>query len=174
MFIVSQIHERGAPSRSKEKGTWKGSLAERTKTREEEKGQGDSGRGAPGGCSDCNSGATRLKGVLGGLSVGRGRTTQQLSAIPRKQLMVSDNYLPRTPRHWGRIAYERSIYRVPRAKQVPPLLSFCIELLSFSLLLLPGRPAFLVSFEIDRVNAMIISVLSSRRQPLHHGTVWDK
>lgn len=99
--------------------------------------------------------------------------------------MVSDNYLPRTPRHWA--SHGRSIYRVPRAKRLTRSLSrfflvfpllplFVFLLLSLSLsisfyLLLPvsfvpirqfllfsSSPVSTVSLEIGS-NVMIIPVL---------------
>lgn len=96
--------------------------------------------------------------------------------------MVSDNYLPRTPRHWA--SHGRSIYRVPRAKHSTrssspffpvfllfPLLVFLflsldllLSLFFLSLLLQLGCFSFslvsvsTVSFEIGS-NVMIIPVL---------------
>lgn len=101
--------------------------------------------------------------------------------------MVSDNYLPRTPRHWA--SYGRSIYRVPRAKRSTrslclrfslvsvlfPHLVFLSLLLFFfylfvplfltptcSFFLLPSSPVVsTVSLEIGS-NVMIIPVLRPR------------
>lgn len=98
--------------------------------------------------------------------------------------MVSDNYLPRTPRHWA--SYGRSIYRVPRAKRSTrvslsrfflvfflfPLLVFLVLSLdlpislllsvSFALIqlffLFSSSPVSTVSLEIGS-NVMIIPVL---------------
>jgi hypothetical protein len=90
--------------------------------------------------------------------------------------MVSDNYLPRTPRHWASIAYGRSIYRVPRAKPSSPAcflsfllsvsLSLCLSVslsLALALALAPDcrlLPVSSVSLKIGS-NVMIIPGSSS-------------